>query len=191
MTYLVRGTSEDCAELLRGREVTRISLRASDQFVYARFATELEEEIRLSKKSPLTTASKLNLSMDRGGIYEADISFPLKPHVRHLEAVTATTCAHTRVSSGFNPESVEDIAAGDDRYKAKYAHWFPKPAELPEVEDTPDSLKTPYPLEPPKTMLRLRSQWMKDHSEVWQTAVTSPGRTRSDVVGLVTKSFTM
>ncbi|TBU55054.1 hypothetical protein BD310DRAFT_979911 [Dichomitus squalens] len=82
-----------------------------------------------------------------------------------------------------------DIAASDERYKAKYAKWFTELAGRPEVEHPPNSSETPYHPETPK-MLRLRSQWMRDHPEIWSTAETPPGTTGPDLLGLFAKSLT-
>ncbi|EJF61891.1 hypothetical protein DICSQDRAFT_180282 [Dichomitus squalens LYAD-421 SS1] len=182
VTYLVRGTSRDYVELLHGREVSTVPLRVSDEFLYARFA------YNIIKLRPRVFGPSVVRVPDDVAVKQLEEELR---RTKKKSSKMADDCDFppTRASSISDPNSVDDIAAGDERYQAKYTTWCPELAELPEVENPPDTSETPYHLETPK-MLRLRSQWIKDHPEVWQTVETAPGTTRPDVLGLAAKSLT-
>ena len=61
-------------------------------------------------------------------------------------------------------------------------------AALEEVDNPPESLRTTYHPETAK-MLRLKSEYIRGHPEVWQTSATPAEATRADAEGLYARSL--
>ncbi|TBU28324.1 hypothetical protein BD311DRAFT_333539 [Dichomitus squalens] len=203
VTYIVQRNIHDYAELLHGRTVT-VPLRVSYEFLYARFAYNI---IKLFPKTlPAYIKrfqSKETLRQEQEALRESKQSKMSSTKTAQSALSSISDDQDTTISEASEPDEcdtllasesqvTEDgdrgIAFGDDRYKTKYALWFPRLAELPEVDNPPESLRTTYHPETPK-MLRLRSEYIKKHPQVWQTSTTPAEATRPDVESLVARSL--
>ncbi|TBU24393.1 hypothetical protein BD311DRAFT_791061 [Dichomitus squalens] len=189
VTYIVLQDTFDYAYLLHGRVVT-IPLRVSDEFLYARFAYNVINLPRLTNASTniFSISEAVRQEQEASGLLNDTSSSKTPSSKAAMSDVSADNytlqdeCDIEALSSG--PQSVEnsDSGEGPERYKTKFALWFPELAKLPEVDDPPETLRTTFHPETPH-MLQLMSEYIKKHPEVWQTSTTPATATRPDTEG--------
>ncbi|PIL32435.1 hypothetical protein GSI_05137 [Ganoderma sinense ZZ0214-1] len=207
MTYFVspRGYP-NYTELLHQRLVT-IHPNVAIEFLYARFAyavihlvltkeafESVPDNPRVKVWEELLALSEARKRAQKAAKLAADGE----------ESPTSKTSAseHPRIfRSNEDPESEspvapdllfksppgEPLAEGDARWRDRLLARFPQFATLDEVEYPPEGvsvhMETPH-------MLRLRSKYMQENPQVWQTSTTPEGSTRGDEEGLLARWMT-
>ncbi|KAM5541503.1 hypothetical protein V8D89_004693 [Ganoderma adspersum] len=185
MAYFVHpGGYPDYTEQFHRRLVS-IDDSVPVEFIYARFAYTV---INLGRCSALFDSIEVNDVVKKVMDQKTSANAAKEPKLSNgegnensdMDSDIETSFASDSENPSIRSPPQESYADGDERWKHRLFGRIPEMAALEDVEDPPETVachtETPH-------MLRLRSSYIRENPQVWQTSRTPEGATRDDTEG--------